>query len=145
MTSMNERDKRQFLREMLGAGESYQAMVWGTVSADAKTCALFTTLPAHQSAANTYCYIGMSEKNINIVMVSSMHPDRILGVMRLPFDRISAATVKNSVIPGRKIIDLVVRDRQVQIKLNGSTAGTDLREQKEGIRKITERLKAAYR
>ena len=145
MTSMNEKDKRQFLREMLGTGESYQAMVWGTVSADAKTCALFSTLPARQTAANTYCYIGMSEENMNIVMVSSMHPDRILGVMRLPFDRISAAVVKNSVIPGRKIIDLIVKERLVQLKLNSSTAGTDLKEQKEGIRKITERLKAAYR
>lgn len=145
MTSMNEKDKRQFLREMLGTGESYQAMVWGTVSADAKACALFSTLPARQIAANTYCYVGMSEKNINLVLVSSMFPDRILGVMRLPFDKITAAYVKNSVVPGRKIIDLIVRERLIQIKLTSSVAGTDLKDQKEGIRKITDRLKADYR
>ncbi len=144
MSSMNEEQKQRFLNEMLRSGESYQAAVWGIAAADAKTCTMFSTLPAGMAAANMYCYIGMSEENINLVLVSSSDPSRQFGKMRLPFARIESAAVKNSLIPGRRVIDLIVSGRVVRLQLTNSTVGTDLKDQKEGIRRIAERIRTEY-
>jgi len=144
MTAMNEQDKHAFLNEMRRGGEIYQAEVWGTVTADKKTQAMFSSLPSRMALADVYAYIGMSEENINIVAVNTQKPDVILGRMRLPFEKITSAEIHNSLIPGRKTVDLMVEGRAVRLRFTGSTIGTDLQNQKEGIRKIADRLKAMY-
>lgn len=144
MSSMNEQDKHAFLNEMRRGGEIYQAEVWGTVTADKKTQAMFSTLPSKMALADVYAYIGMSEENINIVAVNTQNPDVIIGRMRLPFAKITSAEIHAGLIPGRKTVELTVDGRAVRIRLNSNTLGTDLKNQKEGIRKITDRLKAMY-
>ena len=93
MTAMNEQDKHAFLNEMRRGGEIYQAEVWGTVTADRKTQAMFSSLPSRMALADVYAYIGMSEENINIVAVNTQKPDVILGRMRLPFEKITSAEI----------------------------------------------------
>lgn len=144
MTMMNESDKHAFLREMLRSGEHYQAEVWGNITADKKTQLMFSSMPVNMMLAESYCYIGMTEENLNVVVVNTQQPDKILGRLRLPFDRITSASVKGSLIPGRKTVELIVDGRAVRLKLNPGTTGTDLQNQKEGIRKITERFRLLY-
>ena len=144
MASMNERDKQNFLQEMLRKGESYQAAVWGTVSADPKAYALFSTMQANRTFSEGYCYIGMSEESFNIVVVNTQNPGKIVGRIRIPFSRITAAKISGSIIPGRKTVELYPDGYLIRLKLMKNTAGTDLQGQKDGIIKIIERIRTAY-
>ena len=141
MTMMNESDKHRFLGEMLRSGEHYQAEVWGNVTADKKTQLMFSSMPVNSILMESYCYVGMTEENINIVVVNTQKPDRILGRLRLPIDKISSVSIKGSLIPGKKTMDLLVDGRAIRLKLSSGTIGTDLQGQKEGVRMITERFK----
>ena len=79
MLTMNEKDKNEMLEAILNENEAYQCKLWAVIMAGADTYALIgglSTLTGGAAAAlgalsNAYCYLGVTEQHLNMVIVNS--------------------------------------------------------------------------
>ena len=85
MLTMNEKDKNEMLEAILKENEAYQCKLWAVIMAGADTYALIgglSTLTGGAAAAlgalsNAYCYLGVTEKHLNMVIVNSVNVSKI--------------------------------------------------------------------
>ena len=85
MLTMNEKDKNEMLEAILNENEAYQCKLWAVIMAGADTYALIgglSTLTGGAAAAlgalsNAYCYMGITEKHLNMVIVNSVNVSKI--------------------------------------------------------------------
>lgn len=142
--TMNEKDKNEMLGAILAEGETYQCKLWGTIMADAKTYAAIggISLIAGSGAAalgalsNAYCYLGMTENNINFVIVDSVNVSKIKNSISIPKSSITKAEVKGGLLPGRKVVLLHFGKTKMKISLMNNAIGSDIQNQKENVEKF---------
>ena len=92
MLTMNEKDKNEMLEAILKENEAYQCKLWAVIMAGADTYALIgglSTLTGGAAAAlgalsNAYCYLGVTEKHLNMVIVNSVNVSKIENRLSLP-------------------------------------------------------------
>ena len=85
MLTMNEKDKNEMLEAILNENEAYQCKLWAVIMAGADTYALIgglSTLTGGAAAAlgalsNAYCYLGVTEQHLNMVIVNSVNVSKI--------------------------------------------------------------------
>ena len=111
MLTMNEKDKNEMLEAILKENEAYQCKLWAVIMAGADTYALIgglSTLTGGAAAAlsNAYCYLGVTEKHLNMVIVNSVNVSKIENRLSLPLSSITKAEVKGGLLPGRKVVKL---------------------------------------
>ena len=131
MKTMNERDKNEMLNAVAGEGETYQCRLWGTIMADAKTYAKIggLSLIAGSGAAalgalsNAYCYLGMTEKSINFVIIDSIDVSKIKNRLSIPVGSIIKAEVKKGLIPGRKTVIMLIENSNMILALLNYSVG----------------------
>ena len=95
MLTMNEKDKNEMLEAILNESEAYQCKLWAVIMAGADTYALIgglSTLTGGAAAAlgalsNAYCYLGVTEKHLNMVIVNSVNVSKIENRLSLPLSR----------------------------------------------------------
>lgn len=152
--AMNEADKNKLLDEILNEGESYKFKIWGVIMADAKTysgiAALSSTINhsflsgsvsgALGALSNNYSYIGITDKNINFIIVDNFNASNVKNRLSLPISEIISAKVKKSfIIPKRKVATVVFKDTmKLKISLMENALFTDLKNQKEGVEAFCE-------
>lgn len=149
MKTMNERDKNEMLNAVAGKGETYQCRLWGTIMADAKTYAKIggLSLIAGSGAAalgalsNAYCYMGMTEKSINFVIIDSIDVSKIKNRLSIPVGSIIKAEVKKGLIPGRTTVILHIENAKMKLALMNNTVGSDIKGQKENVEKFCQLVK----
>lgn len=149
MKTMNERDKNEMLNAIAGEGETYQCRLWGTIMADAKTYARIGGLsPIAGSGAaalgalsNAYCYLGMTEKNINFVIIDSIDVSKVKNRLSVPVGNIGKAEVKKGLIPGRTTVILHIENTKMKLILMNNTVGSDIKGQKENVEKFCQLVK----
>jgi hypothetical protein len=149
MKTMNERDKNEMLNAVAGEGETYQCRLWGTIMADAKTYAKIggLSLIAGSGAAalgalsNAYCYLGMTEKSINFVIIDSIDVSKIKNRLSIPVGSITKAEVKKGLIPGRTTVILHIENAKMKLALMNNTVGSDIKGQKENVEKFCQLVK----
>jgi len=99
---MNEKDKNKMLEAILNKNEAYQCKLWAVIMAGADTYALIgglSTLTGGAAAAlgalsNVYCYLGVTEQHLNMVIVNSVNVSKIENRLSLPLSSITKAEVK---------------------------------------------------
>lgn len=99
MLTMNEKDKNEMLEAILKENEAYQCKLWAVIMAGADTYALIgglSTLTGGAAAAlgalsNAYCYLGVTEKHLNMVIVNSVNVSKIENRLSLPLSSITKA------------------------------------------------------
>ena len=104
MLTMNEKDKNEMLEAILKENEAYQCKLWAVIMAGADTYALIgglSTLTGGAAAAlgalsNAYCYLGVTEKHLNMVIVNSVNVSKIENRLSLPLSSITKAEVKGA-------------------------------------------------
>lgn len=141
MKTMNEQDKNTMLDEILDKGESYQLKIWAAIMADAGTYARIggiSLVAGSASAAlgalsNAYCYLGLTERCINFVIVDSIDVSKVKNRLSIPLDSITKAEVKKGFIPGRTTVLLHFQNSTIKLALMNNTVGSDLQGQKEGV------------
>lgn len=95
MLTMNEKDKNEMLEAILNENEAYQCKLWAVIMAGADTYALIgglSTLTGGAAAAlgalsNAYCYLGVTEQHLNMVIVNSVNVSKIenrLSLLHMP-------------------------------------------------------------
>lgn len=144
MLTMNEKDKHEMLEAILDENESYQCKLWAVIMAGADTYALIgglSTLTKGAAAAlgalsNVYCYMGLTEKHLNIVIVNSIDVSSIENRLSLPLSSITKAKVKGGLLPGRKVAMLYYGKDKMKISLMNHAIGSDIQNQKENVEKF---------
>ena len=99
MLTMNEKDKNEMLEAILNENEAYQCKLWAVIMAGADTYALIgglSTLTGGAAAAlgalsNAYCYLGVTEQHLNMVIVNSVNVSKIENRLSLPLSSITKA------------------------------------------------------
>ena len=138
MLTMNEKDKNEMLEAILKENEAYQCKLWAVIMAGADTYALIgglSTLTGGAAAAlgalsNAYCYLGVTEKHLNMVIVNSVNVSKIENRLSLPLSSITKAEVKGGLLPGRKVVMLHFG---MKISLMNNAIGSDIQGQKENV------------
>ena len=100
------------LEAILKEKRSLSVQVMGGHHAGADTYALIgglSTLTGGAAAAlgalsNAYCYMGITEKHLNMVIVNSVNVSKIENRLSLPLSSITKAEVKGGLLPGRKVV-----------------------------------------
>lgn len=149
MKTMNEADKNQMLDEILEPGKEYEAKVWGTIMADAKTMlgigAISTVIRGSAvilgALSNEYCYVGVTEQTLNFVVVGKMDVSKVKERFIVKFEEIQNVKIKNSLIPRRKVIHIKLKFGSIKLSLVNNTVGSDLKMQREGIEYLCRKLK----
>ena len=126
MLTMNEKDKNEMLEAILNESEAYQCKLWAVIMAGADTYALIgglSTLTGGAAAAlgalsNAYCYMGITEKHLNMVIVNSVNVSKIENRLSLP---------------GRKVVMLHFGKEKMKISLMNNAIGSDIQGQKENV------------
>ena len=144
MLTMNEKDKHEMLEAILDENESYQCKLWAVIMAGADTYALIgglSTLTNGAAAAlgalsNVYCYMGLTEKHLNLVIVNSIDVSSIENRLSLPLSSITKAKVKGGLLPGRKVALLYFGKDKMKISLMNHAIGSDIQNQKENVGKF---------
>ena len=129
MLTMNEKDKNEMLEAILNENEAYQCKLWAVIMAGADTYALIgglSTLTGGAAAAlgalsNAYCYLGVTEQHLNMVIVNSVNVS------------ITKAEVKGGILPGRKVVMLHFGKEKMKISLMNNAIGSDIQGQKENV------------
>ena len=111
MLTMNEKDKNEMLEAILNENESYQCKLWAVIMAGADTYALIgglSTLTGGAAAAlgalsNTYCYMGVTEQHLNMVIVNSVNVSKIENRLSLPLSSITKVEVRAGCCPEEKL------------------------------------------
>ena len=141
MLTMNEKDKNEKLEAILNESEAYQCKLWAVIMAGADTYALIgglSTLTGGAAAAlgalsNAYCYMGITEKHLNMVIVNSVNVSKIENRLSLPLNSITKAEVKGGLLPGRKVVMLHFGKEKMKISLMNNAIGSDIQGQKENV------------
>ena len=115
---MNEKDKNEMLEAILNENEAYQCKLWAVIMAGADTYALIgglSTLTGGAAAAlgalsNAYCYLGVTEKHLNMVIVNSVNVSKIENRLMLHFGK-----------------------EKMKISLMNNAIGSDIQGQKENV------------
>ena len=81
------------LNSLLDEGESYKGTVIATIMPSAKFYLLFAAAGcgAAGALANTYCYMGITEKSLNIAAINSINVSKMEGAIKIPLDKIEKA------------------------------------------------------
>lgn len=143
MLTMNEKDKNEMLEAILNENEAYQCKLWAVIMAGADTYALIgglSTLTGGGGAAaalgalsNAYCYLGVTEQHLNMVIVNSVNVSKIENRLSLPLSSITKAEVKGGLLPGRKVVMLHFGKEKMKISLMNNAIGSDIQGQKENV------------
>ena len=139
---MNEKDKNEMLEAILNENESYQCKLWAVIMAGADTYALIGGLfytdrggaaAALGALSNAYCYLGVTEQHLNMVIVNSVNVSKIENRLSLPLSSITKAEVKGGLLPGRKVVMLHFGKEKMKISLMNNAIGSDIQGQKENV------------
>ncbi|MEF9917396.1 MAG: hypothetical protein RR746_08570 [Lachnospiraceae bacterium] len=151
---MNEKDKNDMLNTLLTEQESYKVTIWGTIMADAKDYMKWGTasLVIGSGAAaiggalsNAYCYIGITNKHLNFVVVESFDVTKEKQKFSISLAEISKVKLKNGFVPGRKVICLYNGNKKIKLALMSHAMGSKLEGQAEGVKIICESLMNFYK
>ena len=83
--------------------------------------------------SNAYCYLGVTEKHLNMVIVNSVNVSKIENRLSLPLSSITKAEVKGGLLPGRKVVMLHFGKEKMKISLMNNAIGSDIQGQKENV------------
>ena len=131
MLTMNEKDKNEMLEAILNENEAYQCKLWAVIMAGADTYALIgglSTLTGGAAAAlgalsNAYCYLGVTEQHLNMVIVNSVNVSKIENRLSLPLSSITKA----------EVVMLHFGKEKMKISLMNNAIGSDIQGQKENV------------
>ena len=106
--TMNEESKNLELKKLLLEHEKYKATTWGTIvfcTPKLLSYAVDTEKRPKIGTSSIYCYIGLTQANLNIVTLHSLDVTRVTGTFRIPLKDIQQAFVKNGVLKSSITID----------------------------------------
>ncbi|WP_022766426.1 hypothetical protein [Butyrivibrio sp. XPD2006] len=140
MNLTNDNDKMEMLNSILDEGESYQGTAIGTILPSAKTLLLFSAIGggAAGALANTYCYIGITEKSLNMALINSINVSKMEGAIKIPLEKIEKTKVNAGGI--RPSATLTCSGEKIKIAMTKIMLGSKVTGQKEGIQTICSRL-----
>ena len=139
MNITNDNDKMEMLNSLLDEGESYKGTVIATILPSAKFYVMFAAVGGAAAAlANTYCYMGITEKSLNMAIINSIDVSRMEGAIKIPLDKIE----KTKVNPGgiRPSATIYCNNEKMKIAMTKIMLGSKVTGQKEGIQIICDRL-----
>jgi len=154
MKTLNEKHKNELLGQALKEGESYKAKVWGCLMADTKTLMLFGTVGgsiggtalagAMGALSNQYCYVGMTDSRFVFYVMETFDCYKVKCAFEVSFEQIEKVKVKKSILPGRSVVYIYSSKQRLKLSLVTNTIGTDIKDQKEGIRIILAELEGNF-
>ena len=139
MNITNDNDKMEMLNSLLDEGESYKGTVIATILPSAKFYLMFAAIGGAAAAiANTYCYMGITEKSLNMAIINSINVSKMEGAIKIPLDKIEKAKVSAGRI--RASATLICNGEKIKIAMTKIMLGSKVTGQKEGIQVICDRL-----
>ena len=116
-----------FILYYLYSNIRYLCTDWRTFYTDRGAAAALGAL------SNAYCYMGVTEKHLNMVIVNSVNVSKIENRLSLPLSSITKAEVKGGLLPGRKVVMLHFGKEKMKISLMNNAIGSDIQRQKENV------------
>ena len=140
MNITNDNDKMAMLNSILDEGESYQGTAIGTILPSAKALLMFSAIGGGVAGAlaNQYCYIGITEKSLNMALINSINVSKMEGAIKIPLDNIEKAKVNAGGI--RPSAALTCNGEKIKISMTKIMLGSKVTGQKDGIETICSRL-----
>lgn len=116
-----------FILYYLYSNIRYLCTDWRTFYTDREAAAALGAL------SNVYCYLGVTEQHLNMVIVNSVNVSKIENRLSLPLSSITKAEVKGGLLPGRKVVMLHFGKEKMKISLMNNAIGSDIQRQKENV------------
>ena len=116
-----------FILYYLYSNIRYLCTDWRTFYTDRGAAAALGAL------SNVYCYLGVTEQHLNMVIVNSVNVSKIENPLSLPLSSITKAEVKGGLLPGRKVVMLHFGKEKMKISLMNNAIGSDIQRQKENV------------
>ena len=117
-----------FILYYLYSNIRYLCTDWRTFYTDRGAAAALGAL------SNVYCYLGVTEQHLNMVIVNSVNVSKIENRLSLPLSSITKAEVKGGLLPGRKVVMLHFGKEKMKISLMNNAIGSDIQRQIEMLR-----------
>ena len=132
MLSVHQDAMQNKLTSILPRDEKYRQMFFGSMKS--ATPALFSYCVDKNrpkiGSSNVNCYIGVTEKNLMIVALSSLDVLKTSGAFRIPLENIHIVTRGNVF---QCMVDLRIGKEHVRLSVPYSVFGSDLKKQKISI------------
>lgn len=141
LVSKEQRDK--LLNESLDENELYKCKIWATIMANFKKLFLYALKYGKLGGvfSNIYCYIGLTENHLNIVTLGAFYVDRSIDRYNILLSDIKRATIRRSLVPGRRLIKLKYGNTKLKISVMNNAIGTNIKDQKENANTLINNLK----
>ncbi|HQE69845.1 MAG TPA: hypothetical protein PK071_01840 [Atopobiaceae bacterium] len=148
MASMNQRAMEVMLGEILAEGEGYSCMLWSIFAANSASRIILAELsdlpdskPNMMPLVNTYAYVGLTAKHLNLVVVNSYKPSQIMDRFSIPLSSITRVEAKDGLIIG-KVLIVEMGDARIRFELSPFAAENRDEQQKAARSKLINRLVA---
>ncbi len=144
--TMSTAVREESLNSMLEDGEHYEGKVWITIMANAGKLLGYSLLlgGAGGALSNTYGYMGLTEKHLNLVTVGTIDASKITGKFAIPLTDIKKIKIKKTLIGGGQILYFETADMKMKIAINGNALLSDIKDQKENREKVLGGLKRRF-
>lgn len=137
--TMNKESMNTELNEMLQENEKYKAQTWASIVTSTPKLLSYTTSQDKRpkiGATNIYCYVGLTNKNVNIVTLNSLDVTRVTGKFRIPIEDIQQFTYKNGILKCSAEINF--GKEEIKVLWVNQPAGTDIKNQRKNVKVICE-------
>lgn len=146
MASMNAHDMETMLGEIRAEDERYKCMLWAIFTCNSPSRILLAqasdlpdSKPNMMPLGNTYAYVGLTEKHINLVVVNAYRTSQVLDRFSIPLTAVTRTEARNGLIMGKNLI-VSVGDAKFQLELTPFAAGGRDEEQKAAVDKLTKEM-----
>ncbi|MEG0329601.1 MAG: hypothetical protein RR602_00540 [Longicatena sp.] len=144
--TMNEKSKNLELNQLLSPTESYLASAWASIPNSTPILHSFAYQNSEKhdkiGSSNIYCYIGLTDKNLNIVTLNSLDVTRVTGRFSIPLEKIAHVAVKKGILKSSAILDF--GNEKIKIFWSNQNAGTDMKDQRKNVKIICDHLMGIY-
>lgn len=124
----------------------YESKIWATIMANNDVLMEYVlkygpTSGAVGALTNEYCYIGLIEDRLDIVVLNNLNAKKEYE-FSIKLNDINKIKIKKSIILSRKVLILYLNNnKEIKISIMNNAIGTNIKNQKENVNILIEKLK----
>ncbi len=128
MQKMNTKDMNELLERFITENETYLAKVWGVLT------------EVEGQKAKAYCYIGLTEVALKIVIVNASKISEVLTALSIPLVDITKVEVKKSGTITQRLVSLYMNEVKYTLSIMLNSWLSDVKKQKENGQYLIKKL-----
>ncbi len=130
--TMSEEAKNEYLNDM---DSNFITKVWATMVKGSNTLLQYTDKKKLE-LINVYSYVGLTDKNLDIVLLSSLNVTQPTAKIQIPLEDIQDVKIKKKTFS--YIVLFKIKDEIIQFNFSLVSVGTNIQNQRKNVEKLIE-------